>query len=516
MRSWHDVALAVDVRRIALVFLILAAVLYRVSETVADPDLWGHLKFGQDFLASGKIADSDPYSYFTGDKPWINHEWLVEAIIAAIFVSAGAPGLILVKTILALALVVFSYRDLCRAGLSPGPAGVVIVLMTILLIPGITTFRPQLFTYLLFFLLLLWMREVERGRVRFLAAVPLLFVPWANLHGGFLVGLAVLGVWSVAGLLLALARTRSARESYVRGRWLVVAFVASILATLVNPYGYRLLTFLIRPSTFVRPEITEWQPTKLATVYGIAYGLAVLVALVAVVYGRRAPTASTLVGLACLVAPLLAYRHGPLFAVALPVLFGDHIASLWNRIPLAPSKNSGRRLRWLHAAGWSMAGVALVFFSVPHFKCIRHEASVTEYPVRAVAVIKNSGVSGNLAVWFDWGEYALWHLGPQVKVSVDGRRETIYSDSAYAANQAFFHGVGAWDSLLTERETTMVLASKAMPMFNLMKLVRGWTLVYEDSLSGLFAREASPLVEQLRRSTSPPTPVGGQGLCFPA
>jgi hypothetical protein len=29
--------------------------------------------------------------------------------------------------------------------------------------------------------------------------------------------------------------------------------------------------------------------------------------------------------------------------------------------------------------------------------------------------------------WFDYGEYAIWHLGPAMTVSMDGRRETIYS-----------------------------------------------------------------------------------------
>jgi hypothetical protein len=35
---------------------------------------------------------------------------------------------------------------------------------------------------------------------------------------------------------------------------------------------------------------------------------------------------------------------------------------------------------------------------------------------------------GRMATFFDWGEYLLWHLGPEIKVSMDGRRETVYSE----------------------------------------------------------------------------------------
>src|SRR6185295_10081672 len=45
------------------------------------------------------------------------------------------------------------------------------------------------------------------------------------------------------------------------------------------------------------------------------------------------------------------------------------------------------------------------------------------FPVEAVRAIAASGVRTNMATEFAWGEYVLWHLGPGVKVSTDGRRE---------------------------------------------------------------------------------------------
>src|SRR5262245_36060082 len=80
-----------------LVSLAAAMGVYLFAPTAADPDLWGHLRFGLDLLDSGRIVRADVYSYLTGDQPWINHEWLSEAIMAIAFRVGGASGLIAIK-----------------------------------------------------------------------------------------------------------------------------------------------------------------------------------------------------------------------------------------------------------------------------------------------------------------------------------------------------------------------------------------------------------------------------------
>jgi hypothetical protein len=130
-------------------------------------------------------------------------------------------------------------------------------------------------------------------------------------------------------------------------------------------------------------------------------------------------------------------------------------------------------------------------------------------------LIKQSGVAGNLAIDFDWGEYALYHLSPEVKVSVDGRRETMYSPQIYKENLAFKYGEGDWDALLRKHETHMALVRTGFPTFNLLKLEPGWRLVYQDSLAALFGRDGLPIVETLQRTATPELPPDGAGLCFP-
>jgi hypothetical protein len=154
----------------------------------------------------------------------------------------------------------------------------------------------------------------------------------------------------------------------------------------------------------------------------------------------------------------------------------------------------------------------LVGLALPNFSCIR------PYPVyarRAIALLKQSGVSGNLAVHFTWGEYAIWHLSPGIKVSVDGRRETVYSDEIRRENLDFRMGTGDWDALLRKHETHLALVSKKFPVFNLMQLKPDWVLVYEDPVSGLFVQRGSPLVEQIQETAPPALANTGAGVCFP-
>ena len=67
-----------------------------IAGTTGDPDLWGHVRFGQDMFAHGAVRLPDTYS-FTADRVWINHEWLAEMLMAAAFDWFGAAGLNLLR-----------------------------------------------------------------------------------------------------------------------------------------------------------------------------------------------------------------------------------------------------------------------------------------------------------------------------------------------------------------------------------------------------------------------------------
>jgi len=129
--------------------------------------------------------------------------------------------------------------------------------------------------------------------------------------------------------------------------------------------------------------------------------------------------------------------------------------------------------------------------------------------------MRSAGIRGHLATFFDWGEYIIWHLSPAVRVSIDGRRETVYSPEAYERSLRFLSGIGEWDSILDDPRTDMALIGRNHPTSKLMPLKSGWVLLYEDSFSALYARSDSPQAEAIRKTAPSTLPPDGSGLCFP-
>ena len=195
-------------RRFILPGSALLVVLTFVTLTRADPDLWGHVRFGGDIIDSGTILLPDTYS-FTSDKPWINHEWLSEIVMAAAFRMAGSSGLVLLK----LAIILLSMTCVWRIAKDEGADARTAVVLTALGLVGILTraqqVRPQLFSVLCFSVLVLLLRRAERN-ARVLWLVPPLMIFWANTHGGWLVGCGTLGLWCAANTWTAWRRGDSA------------------------------------------------------------------------------------------------------------------------------------------------------------------------------------------------------------------------------------------------------------------------------------------------------------------
>ena len=141
--------------RLSIVALVFGIAIMGFARTTADPDLWGHLRFGLDLLETGRVIRPDPYSYLTAGVTWVNHEWLAEALMAIAWRAAGAfgspaTGLVLLKLAMVVAVVAVMYWHLLWRGLSAIAAGTVLLAYLPVLLPWLGAVRPQMFTYVCF------------------------------------------------------------------------------------------------------------------------------------------------------------------------------------------------------------------------------------------------------------------------------------------------------------------------------------------------------------------------------
>lgn len=494
-----------DVLRVAGVGLAFGAICALLLPTRVDSDLWGHLRFGLDMLHGIGPDRADPYSYLNSGVHWINHETLAELALAAAFRVGRGAGLVALKALVVLALLGMFYRRLRAAGLRAGWIAAVVIPAAVLLLPRVTTVRPQLFSTLLFAVTLDVLLRAEAGRTRTLWALPPLMALWINTHGAVLAGLGVVLVWAAAHAL---------SERRVEPR-IAFALLASVLALVVNPYGTTLPLFLVRTATVPRPDVAEWAPLRLASSQGIAYLL--LLGLVAAGIARtpggwRRPRSIALATVA--VMPLTAVRHTDLFAVAAVLLGGDALAAI-----LPQRTRSGRvphRLWPVTVAAAGLLGAAFAWATTPELGCVRIDEKSGAFPVRALATLNAAGVRANMAVPIAWGEYVIWRAGPRIRVSIDGRRETVYPDSLRNSAFRLMRGEGNWDQLVRDPRTDLVLASVGSPAYNLMRLRADWTLAYSDDTATVFARVGSALLRAIGDARPPDVSTDGAGLCLEA
>jgi hypothetical protein len=475
-----------------MIWSVLAGIL---SFTVADPDLWGHVRFGLDMIALGGLPAVDPYS-FTSDRPWVNHEWLAEIGMATAYLAGGPFGLSLLKIFLLIATFALVVRELAARGVPPIAQDVLMTLAIVGCVALTKTLRPQTFSLLLFAGLLVLLRRVEDGRARWIWWLPPMMIVWANLHGGWLVGIGILGLWTAFRVIAPIGPSRAI--------W-ALAGLAALAGTLVNPHGIEIWQFLWATVGLGRADISEWQPlTGLPLVDSLPWTITVVVAAIGVARGRERHMTHLAVVLLLMVVSFRVMRLVPFFAVAVVLLLGPHVprASVPARKQPPPPEPLAIALVGLMALAFVVAsGVA----TYRNLSCIQLPDAEWTADQRAAAFIEAAGLEGRMLTWFDWGEYAIWFLAPDVRVSMDGRRETIYSDEMIRKHLAIYWGRAGWQDDLRALDPDFIWLPTTLPTLDAIGTL-GWQRVFATDRSIVFSR--SPVA-------SPAAIAGGSASCFP-
>jgi hypothetical protein len=457
---------------------VLTLVLF--SATTTDPDLWGHVRFGQDMIAAGRVTLPDSYS-FTSDRPWVNHEWLSEVTMAAAYEKGGPVGLSVLRFGLLLSVLGIVWTSL--VGLPDRHKILVVVAGATGMLWRTLPIRPQLFS-LLFFAILLKVIDVadRRKSIRPLLALPVLTAVWVNTHGGWIVGLGVLAIW--VGLT-------AATSSWPRRVALIGILVACIAATLANPYGYGMWHFLLGTVGFDRPLIADWQPLhELPPAFWIPW--VVSLGLVLSSLGRaREHGKSLVIAMFLGVISLRVSRLDAFFAIAAMFLVArarGHSAAE-SVLPMTPVRRSPA-LTWIFSA---MAAVSLLLVAerlrtVPIEPVTVPDAEVGRY-------VRTHHLKGNLLVWFGWGQYVIWQFGPDLKVSMDGRRETVYSQGMIDAHMRFYFEPSGGPQFADKLRPDYIWLPASLPVIDQLLRV-GWRSMCRGPNSVLLTRQnATPPCE---------------------
>jgi hypothetical protein len=323
--------------------------------------------------------------------------------------------------------------------------------------------------------------------------LPFVFAVWVNVHGGWIVGAGIVVLWSLVEIL-------SGRQQRARF-WVSLGVPAACaLATFVNPYGIRLWIFVAETVRLSRANIAEWQP-----VWRDSIGTTVLW-LLAVGWTALAirqasawrPQAFAVVA-AFAFASLRVNRLLPLFIPISIVLLLPYV-----RQPLLVPRLWPKG-RLVVDVAFVCAGVLLLTWPVTA-RCIQLRGTWVPDTDAARALVATRP-AGRMATWFDWGEYAIWHFGPATKVSIDGRRETVYSQEQLERQRAVAFGEPEGLEELTRSSPEYVW----LPMERSAHL-RSWLMAHHYRVDVQTPQSFVAVRDDLPRVA----PVGGTSTgCFP-
>jgi hypothetical protein len=461
------------------------------SRSLADNDLWGYLSFGRVFWEDSYFPFRDIFSYMPTKPLWVYHEWLTGVIFYIIYKYSGPAGLQLLRYVLILFTIYLIYLTALKKGGSPLSAAIALIPAMLLISFGHVPVRAQIFTYL-FFIMTLYILEDAKKTQKWTVLwwLPPIQILWCNLHGGFVAGLGLIGLYALG-------------EGLSGGKYVpyIKIGIIAMLATLINPYGIKYWTYMISAVSMPRPEIEEWMSVvdairnhyQTLPVY-IFLVLAFLSSLF-FAFRRKRGLTDFLVLAVTIYLGCMHVRHNTLFALVFGSFVPVMLCEYWET--WKGKYYFGTRFPWIPGAlpaalllsVYLIINPSLSLTVAPSFTLLTPSPL---FPAGAVHWIKANQIQGNILPHFDWGEFLIWNLYPGCRVAMDGRYETVYQDQVSHEYFDFLMGRDNWATFLKKYPHDMVLIIPYTRTYWLMLKEPDWHVAYRDGGSILFVRKSRP------------------------
>jgi hypothetical protein len=499
--------------KIGVLALLALACAIPFSLNLSDPDLWGHVRYAQDWLEAGVMPRTATHTFTAVDHPWVNHENAAELLLALSYKHVGIYGMLVGKCLLGMAIMATMAWLACRKGLPAISAWALLLLISTNL-QSFFPMRPQLLSFALCSIALVCLDRgfadwPENRRVRFgwLWALPIVFVAWVNSHGGFVAGLCIVGTLLLGRMFELLVH--DGRRSMKHVLHLAVIGLACLAATLVNPYGIGMHEWLWNTWGGAPPEITEWAPPLPGKPVFWPFVSLIAVAVACLAATRRKRDWVQIVILALVTWQASVHLRHIAF---LALLCGFWLPVHWHSalVRLRPERN---RLPVVLPALWQRLamGAAILGCLVLQSTALARRLSDmpvlrSQYPVDAIQFMVDHRLTGKLVCAFNWAQYALAALAPDVTVGFDGRFDTCYPQEAIDIHFDFLlgdsgprdrrPGAGPIDGsrVLEYRQPDMVLVERryeacvAVMQAEAAKENPQWVLLYSDAVAELWGR----------------------------
>jgi hypothetical protein len=455
-------------------YVIVIAV---APQLLNDPDTYSHLALGRWIIEHGAVPTVDPFSANFRGSHWLAFEWLSEVVFALSYAAGGWTGMVAVASAAAAATFGLLTRFLLRE-LRPTAALFGVLVALPLTAPHILA-RPHI---LALPLIVAWVaaliRAVDTRTSPSWLLLPLMTL-WANLHGSFTFGLAMIGVAGAE----ALFRAKPAERMNVVRQWGSFGVLALVAACL-NPYGPEMILVTFRTVALgsALSIITEWRPQDFSHVG--TFEIVMLGAFGLALYrGIKLPPFRILMLLGVLHLSLSHVRHADLLGLLAPIFLARPLAKQFTNLSAGRTAAALRPGMLVPAA---LLSVMLVATALTAFRSdVAPSAKIT--PANAMHALAGAR-HGPILNDYNFGGY-LDFVG--IAPFIDGRSE-LYGDAYMLRyDQALnLRNISDFYRLLDEYRIGATLLAPATPAAALLDRSPGWQRLYSDDFAVVHIRRA--------------------------
>jgi hypothetical protein len=458
---------------VALILAPLAAMTVALVQPV-DFDYWWHRRTGELIAHDRIFPRTDPFAFTTDGKAWIDHEWLAQLVFYGVDSTLGYLALFAACFALGVAAWWLVRRTLLAEGVAPTQA---LLLSLAPLVFGAMHWRarPAMFTLFFFALVLHELFAARRGERRSIWHLALIMPLWANLHGGYVIGLALIAIFAVAQRV-------DGRVPGATWRHACAVLAAGFVLTVLNPYTWRLwlypLTYFMGENESLR-RIDEWQSPDFHQIRSMPLAALLLLTIVTGVAGRRLDAWRTALLVVFGAMALQSMRHQTLFALAWAPCVAPALVERWAwwrredvGSPGVPSFN------YALLAGGAAALLMVVLVS-PSGLPLRSApvAGSMPFPEASAAYVAREHPGARIFNEYGWGGFLIERLYPTNQVYIDGRADL--HGALVEEYQRVIRGDG-WREAFARHGITVAIVPPSLPLVRELRGA-GWTVGYANA-----------------------------------
>jgi len=461
---------------------------------LGDCDTGYHIRAGEFILNTLTIPRHDIFSFISPPLSWTAHEWLSELIMAVVYRASGLTGVVIFFTFI-IALIYCLFFKILRKGNENILLTAMIALLAIASSQLHWLARPHIFSL---GLLIIWYYLLDEYHYRdnnLLFLCPPLMLLWVNLHGAFIVGFVLLGIYFLGNIIKYLTVPAAEKGVYQqKTRGLGLTILVCLMAALINPFGYHILLFPFNlvSNQFIMDHIMEFISPNFHEPLPFKYFLFLMIAIFAFSRERLNFVEVALI-LFFINMALYSVRNIPLIAIIAAPIMLRKAGRLLN-------ESSGRFSDFLKKRGnaiasidgtakgyvWPVIGILAVVFYTANGR-LEYTFDPKIKPVAAVEFLKRAPIKGNMFDNDEFGDYIIYAASQEYKVFFDGRSD-MYGSARLKEYFKIANFENGWEDVLNKYKISWIIYDAKSGLSRFLLKNNDWRLIYADKVAHIFVK----------------------------